>query len=114
MPTIINLTDHQKYRKMMRSDICFNKQEFDQLLSVYSQHVMIGEWKDYAIHHDPAMAAFLIYQKSSSHPSYTIVKRKTGSENTPEFFVYQGVKRLKKSFSLRSALTVLKKLELVI
>ena len=114
MPTIINLTDHQKYQKLVRSDICFNKQEYDQLLSVYSQHVMTGEWKDYAIHHDPAMAAFLIYQKSSSHPSYTIVKSKTGVENNPEFFVYQGAKRLKKSFSLKSALTVLKKLELVI
>jgi hypothetical protein len=113
MTTVVRLADYKSANRRMRPDICFDKKEFDQLLSVYSRRVMSGEWKDYAIRHDPVMAAFLIFRNNSRQPSFTVVKRMT-SGGKPEFLVYHGRERLKRSDSLSNALSVLKrKLKLV-
>lgn len=108
MSTVIRIADYRNASKRIQPDICFNKRELDQLLSVYSRRVMNGEWKDYAIHHDPAMAAFLIYRNSSQQPSFSIIKRLiTGGK--PEYLVYHGRDRLKRSSSLSDALSVIKR-----
>ena len=60
MSTVVRLADYKNANRRIQPDICFDKKEFDQLLSVYSRWVMSGDWKDYAIRHDPTMAAFLI------------------------------------------------------
>ena len=113
MPTVVRLAEYKTAAKGIQPDIFFDKKEFDQLLSIYSPRVMSGEWKNYAIRHDPTMAAFLIFRTNSSQPSFTIVKRKLiGSK--PEFVVYRGRARMKQSGSLSEALSVLKqKLKLV-
>lgn len=108
MSTIIRFADYKNASKRIKPDICFNKRELDQLLSVYSRQVMSGEWKDYAIQHDPSMAAFLIYRNSSQQPSFTVVKRPMANSDN-EYLVFHGRERLKRSGSLREALTVLKR-----
>ena len=108
MSTVVSLADYKKASRRIRSDICFNKKEFDLLLSVYSRRVMSGEWKDYAIRHDPSMAAFLIYRNNSRQPSFTVVKRQTSGSRS-EFLVYHGRQRLKRTASLSDALSVLKR-----
>ena len=108
MSTVIRIADYRNAAKRIKPDICFNKRELDQLLSVYSRRVMSGEWKDYAIHHDPAMAAFMIYRNNTVQPSFTVIKRFPHSEK-PEYLVYHGRERLKKSSSLSDALSVLKR-----
>ena len=113
MSTVVRLADYKNANRRIQPDICFNKKEFDQLLSVYSRRVMSGEWKDYAIRHDPTMAAFLIYRNNSRQPSFTVIKRKTSGSKL-EYLVYHGRERLKRSASLTDALSVLKrKLKLV-
>ena len=113
MSTVVRLADYKNASRRRQPDICFNKREFDQLLSVYSRRVMSGEWKDYAIRHDPTMAAFLIYRNNSRQPSFSVVKRRTSGSKL-EYLVYQGRERLKRSTSLSDALSVLKrKLKLV-
>jgi hypothetical protein len=108
MSTIVSLAEYKKASRRYQPDICFNKKEFDLLLSVYSRRVMSGDWKDYAIRHDPSMAAFLIYRNNSRQPSFTVVKRKTSGSRL-EFLVYHGRERLKRSASLSDALSVLKR-----
>ena len=113
MSTVVCLADYKNANRRIQPDICFNKKEFDQLLSVYSRRVMSGDWKDYAIRHDPTMAAFLIYRNNSRQPSFTIVKRKASSSKL-EYQVYHGRERMKRSSSLTDALSVLtRKLKLV-
>ncbi|NBP73222.1 MAG: DUF2794 domain-containing protein [Alphaproteobacteria bacterium] len=113
MSNVVRLADYKNANRRIQPDICFNKKEFDQLLSVYSRRVMSGEWKDYAIRHDPTMAAFLIYRNNSRQPSFTVIKRKTSGSKL-EYLVYHGRERLKRSASLTDALSVLKrKLKLV-
>ena len=104
--TVVRLSDYKNANRRTQADICFNKKEFDQLLSVYSRRVMSGDWKDYAIQHDPTMAAFLIYRNNSRQPTFTVVKRKA-SRTRLEYVVYQGRERLKRSFSLNNVLSVL-------
>lgn len=114
MSTVVFLADYKKTSKHIQPDICFEKREFDQLLSVYSQRVMSGDWKDYAIKHNPKMAAFLIYQNNSQYPSFTIVKRRAPTSKL-EYAVYHGRNRLKTSTSLTEALSILRrKLKIVV
>ena len=113
MSTVVFLADYKNTFKHIQPDVCFEKKEFDQLLSVYSRRVMSGDWKDYAIKHNPKMAAFLIYRNNSQNPSFTIVKRKAPA-NKLEYLVYHGHNHLKTSASLTDALSILKrKLKLV-
>lgn len=113
MSTVVRLADYKNANRRVQPDICFDKKEFDLLLSVYSRRVMSGDWKDYAIRHDPTMAAFLIYRNNSRQPSFTVVKRKASGSKL-EYLVYHGRERLKRSASLSDALSVLKrKLKLV-
>ena len=108
MSTVGRRADYKNTHRRVQPDICFDKKEFDQLLSVYSRRVMSGDWKDYAICHDPTMAAFLIYRNNSRQPSFTVVKRK-GSGSKLEYLVYHGRERLKRSSSLSDALSILRR-----
>ena len=108
MSTVVRLADYKNANRRIQPDICFDKKEFDQLLSVYSRRVMSGDWKDYAIRHDPTMAAFLIYRNNSRQPSFTVVKRKASGSKL-EYLVYHGRERLKRSSSLTDALSVLRR-----
>lgn len=113
MVTVVSLSDYKNANRRFQPDICFSKRELEQLLTVYSRRVMSGEWKDYAIRHDPTMAAFLIYRNNSRQPAFTVVKHQTGAGKT-EFVVFHGRERLKRSESLKEAAKVLnRKLKLV-
>lgn len=113
MVTVVSLSDYKNANRRFKPDICFNKRELEQLLTVYSRQVMSGEWKDYAIRHDPTLAAFLIYRNNSRQPAFTVIKHQTSGGKT-EFVVFHGRERLKRSDSLKDAVTVLnRKLKLV-
>ncbi|MEE2661440.1 MAG: DUF2794 domain-containing protein [Pseudomonadota bacterium] len=114
MSTVVRLAEYKTISKRTQPDVFFDKKEFDQLLSIYSPRVMSGEWKNYAIRHDPSMAAFLIFRTTTSQPLFTIVKRKLMGSKL-EFIVYRGRARMKQSGSLGDALSILdQKLKLVI
>ena len=104
MATIFRIADY-KLRDRLR-DVRFDRRELEQLLSVYSHRVINGEWKDYAIRHEPGMAAFHMYSYSSQSPSCSVVKRRP-SESRVEFVVYSGRQRVRRSPTLRDALAVL-------
>lgn len=108
MTTVVSLAEYKRAARRAVPDICFSKRELEQLLAVYSRRVMSGEWKDYAIRHDPTMSAFLIYRNNSRQPSFTVIKRQTSAEKN-EFLVFHGRERLKRSTSLTEALSVLKR-----
>ncbi len=113
MVTVVSLSDYKNANRRFQPDICFNKRELDQLLTVYSRRVMSGEWKDYAIRHDPTMAAFLIYRNNSRQPAFSVIKHQAAGGKT-EFVVFHGRERLKRSDTLKDAVTVLnRKLKLV-
>ena len=55
--------------------IFFDRAELSQILSLYSQRVMAGEWCDYAVELDEDGAVFAAYRRVGDGPPYRIVKR---------------------------------------
>lgn len=106
MATIFRIADYKPRNRPALRDVRFDRGELEQLLSVYSHRVIDGEWKDYAIRHEPGMAAFHMYSYSSQSPSCSVVKRRP-SESLVEFVVYNGRQRIKRSPTLRDALAAL-------
>ncbi len=52
----------------------FTRAEFNRLLNLYSNRVMAGEWRDYAISFGPQKANFFIFRHSLENPLFVISK----------------------------------------
>lgn len=55
--------------------VSFDRNELNQILSVYGFFVAAGEWRDYAIDSLPDAAVFSVYRRASEAPLYRIEKR---------------------------------------
>ncbi len=113
MTSVVQISDYRpgRVRRAEGGDrhCCFNRRELDMILSVYSDRVINGDWKDYAICHDSVSATFRVYRSSSQQPVVTVAKRSLPGEGT-EFAVYDGTGRqLKQGATLRDALSVLRR-----
>ncbi|MGB0695855.1 MAG: DUF2794 domain-containing protein [Rhodospirillaceae bacterium] len=88
----------------------FTRAELGQILTVYSRHVAQGEWRDYAIDHDPKQARFHIFRHAHERPLFTVEKR-DGPKNRdePVFAVYSGRNRMIQGPSLMECLAVFDK-----
>jgi hypothetical protein len=53
----------------------FNRQELNEILSVYGRMVADGEWRDYAIDQLKEKAVFSVFRRSSEMPLYRIEKQ---------------------------------------
>ncbi|WP_419902445.1 DUF2794 domain-containing protein [Kiloniella sp.] len=86
--------------------VTFNRSELGLLLSVYSQRVAKGEWRDYAIDLLGDCAVFSIFRHAHETPLFAVVKTKGHKNKYDEFTVYNGQKRLNRSRNLSEALEV--------
>ncbi len=111
MPSVVKMSDYRKknsgYSGSCSGNTRFDRRELEQLLTLYSRRVMIGEWKDYAILHEPGMAAFFIYRNTRAQPHFTLVKRDLSGSRT-EFVLYSGSAAVKRSRKLEEALSPMK------
>ncbi len=95
----------QEYRKSTRR-IFFERQELNQLLSLYSQRVAAGEWRDYAIDQAGGAAIFSVFRHSHDAPLFSIAKKVGGPGRGREFVVFRGREELKHASTLPEALKV--------
>jgi Protein of unknown function (DUF2794) len=98
--TVLALGDY----RMRRRTIYFTRAELNQLLGLYSRHVIRGEWRDYAIDHRDGMALFSVFRHSQEGPLYSIVKTAAAADRPAEFAVQRGRQRLRAGRSLAEAL----------
>jgi hypothetical protein len=91
------------YRTRQRT-IYFTRAELNQLLGLYSRHVICGEWRDYAIDHRDGMALFSVFRHSQEGPVYSIVKTAGAADRPPEFAVQRGRQKLRAARNLGEAL----------
>ncbi|WP_417454180.1 DUF2794 domain-containing protein [Kiloniella sp.] len=96
--------------KKTSQQITFNKQELGQLLSVYSQRVAKGEWRDYAIDMLEDSAVFSIFRHAHETPLFAVVKSMGHKNRYEEYTVFNGHKKLKKTRNLPEALEVFNKI----
>ncbi len=103
--TVLALGD---YRTRQRT-VYFTRAELNQLLGLYSRHVIRGEWRDYAIDHRDGVALFSVFRHTQEGPAYSIVKTAPAPGRPAEFTVQSGRQRLRASRSLAEALDFFRK-----
>lgn len=84
----------------------FDRDELNQLLSLYSQRVASGEWRDYAIDHNGGTAIFSVFRHTLDSPIYSISKRIPGPGKKGEFVVFSGRETVKRAATINEALAV--------
>ena len=82
----------------------FDRHELHQLLSLYSQRVANGEWRDYAIDQRGGSAVFSVFRHSQDAPLFRIAKRRSGAER--EYVVVSGGETLMQAKTMTEALSV--------
>ena len=89
-----------------KEKITFSKKDLNSIISVYSQKVSSGIWKDYSINFEKNYAEFSIYKHTYASPEFSIIKNKKQI-----FAIYSKNQELKKSKYIKDILNVLKKAE---
>ena len=64
-----------KYIKA-KEKVTFSKKDLNSIISIYSQKVSNGIWKDYSINFEKNYAEFSIYRHSYASPEFSIIKNK--------------------------------------
>ncbi len=98
--TVLSLGDHRARQRTLY----FSRSELNQLLGLYSLHVIRGVWRDYAIDHSPGFARFSVFRHTHEAAAYTIVKTALSSGRPTEFIVQSGRQKLRVSRNLAEAL----------
>jgi hypothetical protein len=60
---------------LRRRQVYFDRGELQLLVGLYSENVMAGEWRDYALDHFESAALFSIFRRSEERPLYVVAKR---------------------------------------
>jgi Protein of unknown function (DUF2794) len=98
--SVVSLGDYRARQK----PLYFTRSELNQLLGLYSLHVIRGVWRDYAIDHAPGLARFSVFRHTHEAPAYTIVKTAPAAGRPGEFILQSGRQKLRASRSLTEAL----------
>ena len=102
MPKIYHFSKYIKGKEK----VTFSKKDLNSIISIYSQKVSMGIWKDYSINFEKNYAEFSIYKHTHASPEFSIVKDKKKI-----FFIYSRKQELKRSRYIKDVLNVLKKAE---
>ena len=102
MSKIYHFSKHIKEKEK----VAFSKKDLNSIISIYSQKVSMGIWKDYSINFERNYAEFSIYKHTYASPEFSIVKNKKNV-----FYIYSRKQELKKSKYIKDVLDVLKKAE---
>jgi Protein of unknown function (DUF2794) len=98
--TILALGDY----RTRQHTLYFTRSELNQLLGLYSRHVIRDEWRDYAIDHGNGTARFSVFRHTHEAPAFTILKTAPSPARPAEFTVQSGRQRLRSARSLAEAL----------
>ena len=87
-----------------KEKVTFSKKDLNSIISIYSQKVANGVWKDYSINFEKNYAEFSIYKHTHASLEFSIVKNKKKI-----FSIYSRKQELKKSRYIKDILDVLRK-----
>ena len=123
MSDIVSLDDYRDSKKTLKSGhldavkdglkakgtkarkyVSFDRMVLGRLLSLYSEQVAAGHWKDYAIDALPGQALFSVYRSAYENPDFVVAKQIAASGKGREFVVYDGPKRVARHDTLTEVL----------
>lgn len=105
MAPIVRLAEQRQKRQP--APVYFDRHELNILLGLYSRHVAKGDWRDYAIGHEPGVAHFAVFRHTHETPLFTITKRLQAGKAL--YAVHEGTRKLRQSGKLAEALAALNK-----
>lgn len=111
---MINLISFNAKKQEKRGSLSFTKRELNRILSNYSNGVIKGYWKDYAIDQTGDVSIFSIYRNSQERPTYCLEKKRKGTSQILHFTLWHGPKVLENSPSLEKVLKRLNTLPKII
>lgn len=92
------------------STTAFNRQELNEILTVYGRKVAAGEWRDYALDMGRDAAVFSVFRRTSEVPLYRIEKSPKLARKQGAFSVVAaGGLVLKRGHDLKRVLGVFEK-----
>ncbi len=110
MGKVVNLSAHRSEPR----PVFFDRGELNRLLSLYSQHVSKGVWKDYAMSASEGKATFSVSRRATDGPAYTVIKYAAGEDGQSEYVVCRSGRRLRRGRTLGAVLEMFEpRLELV-
>lgn len=111
---MVNLISFNATKQKKRNSLSFTKLELNRILSNYSNGVIKGYWKDYAIDQTGDISIFSIYRNSQERPTYCLEKKRKGTSQVLNFTLWHGPKVLENSTSLEKVLKRLNTLPKII
>ena len=90
----------------VKEKVTFSKKDLISIISIYSEKVSNGIWKDYSINFEDNYAEFSIYKHTHASPEFSIIKNKKKI-----FYIYSRKQEIKRSKYIKDILNVLKKVE---
>lgn len=103
MAKLFRLIEFQLKARKKRC-VYFNRSELNQLLAIYSQRIISGEWKAYAIDHGEGAALFSVFLHAKAQPLYTIIKLADGSRRHGDWLIVSGGRKLRQATTLSDVL----------
>jgi hypothetical protein len=105
---LLRIADYRGEAKARSKPTYFNRSELNQLLGLYSRHVIRGEWRDYAIDHRDGFALFSIFRHAQESAAFSVLKCGSGPR-AGEYHLYRGRQRLRTGRSLAEVLELLRR-----
>jgi hypothetical protein len=103
---MVNLISFNATKQKKRSSLSFTKLELNRILSNYTNGVIKGYWKDYAIDQTGDISIFSIYRNSQERPTYCLEKKRKGTSQVLNFTLWHGSKGIRKfNFARKSIKT---------
>ena len=122
MSEVVSLEDYHRSaraavagRAARAPEVFFDRRELSQILNLYAMMVGAGEWRDYAIGHDPESCCFAIFRRTADVPLYRILKTPKLAKRQGAYSVLAaGGRVLKRGKTLSAALKVLRQARLTV
>ena len=109
MAEIISIETLLRQNSGKKGVVSFTRAEIGILISVYSEKVARGIWRDYGLSMETDYAVFSIFRSSHETPLYTVTKQVDRKRrNLASFSVRDGRTVLKKGQSLTEVIQVLR------
>lgn len=101
---LINIDAWRKAKKT----VFFDRVELSALLSLYSERVAKGDWRDYAIDMEAGVAMFSVFRHAHEWPIYTIAKVVSPKRGQIDWELHYQARRLKRCNSVGDILQELR------
>lgn len=103
-PNILNFISHRRRKTAAH----FTRVELNQLLMLYAEKNIKGEWRHSTLDQRYGLIAYSVYEDPIERPVFRIIKCNRAHRERGKYVLYQGRKRIKQCGTLTELLMTLR------